>query len=277
MVHRRLPRVEYLRRAARDKLMRAVDEVVGPYHARHSEQVAELRREVHELHDAVGRLKGALHEVEYRDRRDLHAAAERAAVASSAAFARSVMPTARIHPDMRATLAAGLELAGGPDAGGLALEFGVWSGTTLKLIAEARGGHDVYGFDSFEGLPEDWRSDFPAGTFPASSVPDVPGAELVIGWFADTLPGFLAEHDGPVDFVHVDCDLYSSTVTVLEHVGPRLRPGSVLVFDEYFNYPGWQDHEHRAWTEFVERTGLRFTYEGYTLDHEQVVVRVTGD
>jgi hypothetical protein len=60
------------------------------------------------------------------------------------------------------------------------------------------------------------------------------------------------------------------------YVGPRLRPGSIVVFDEYFNYPGWEEHEHRAWMEYVELEGLRFGYEGYTVDHEQVVVRVTA-
>ena len=79
---------------------------------------------------------------------------------------------------------------------------------------------------------------------------------------------------GPVDFVHVDCDLYRSTKTVLDHIGTHLHPGSIVVFDEYFNYPGWQEHEHRAWSEYVEQTGLRFEYVGHTVDHEQVIVRV---
>jgi hypothetical protein len=65
-------------------------------------------------------------------------------------------------------------------------------------------------------------------------------------------------------------------VTVLEHIGPRLRPGSIVIFDEYFNYPGWQEHEHKAWREFVERTGIGFTYEAYTSVHEQLVVRITA-
>jgi len=275
MADRKRAGFDPLRRFFRDKLVRAVDEVVGRYHY---EQLDRLRVEVDQLREelrldreAVAKLVADL---EHHFRRDLAAAAERAAAASSAEFAQAAMPTVPTFPDLQATLEYGLKLAP-PD--GLALEFGVWSGTTLKVIAEARGGAGVHGFDSFEGLPEGWRTGFPAGAFSTGETPDVPGAELVIGWFSDTLPKFLAEHDGePVAFVHVDCDLYSSTVTVLEHVGPRLLPGSVLVFDEYFNYPGWQQHEHRAWYEYVQRTGLQFSYEGYTVDHEQVVVRVTG-
>ncbi|HEY0638159.1 MAG TPA: class I SAM-dependent methyltransferase [Pseudonocardiaceae bacterium] len=274
MAHRRLARIEPLLKIARGKLMRAVDEVVSRHHREQLEELrAEMARLHHEFRESRDHLNRRLEEMDYRNRRDLFAAAERVAAHTSAEYAREHMPTAPRLPDMRATLAHGLKLA--PEEG-LALEFGVWSGSTLKQIAEARGGRGVYGFDAFEGLPEDWRTGFPVGSFSTDAPPDVPGAELVIGWFDQTLPGFMAEHaDEPLAFVHIDCDLYSSTVTVLEHVGPRLRAGSVLVFDEYFNYPGWMEHEHRAWLEFVERTGVKFSYEGYTLDHEQVVVRVT--
>ena len=158
----------------------------------------------------------------------------------------------------------------------MALEFGVYTGTTLRAIAQARGDGGVHGFDSFQGLPENWRAGFTAGTFDDVEPPEVPGAELVVGWFADTLPTFLEGHAGHVDLLHLDADLYSSTVTVLEHVGPRLRPGSVVVFDEYLNHPGWEEGEHRAWTEYAERAGLTFTYEAFTHDSEQVVVVVTG-
>jgi len=94
--------------------------------------------------------------------------------------------------------------------------------------------------------------------------------------FDESLPGFLAEHDEPVAFLHLDADLYSSTRTVLDLVGPRLVAGSVVLFDEYFNYPGWQAGEHRAWQEYVNHAGLTFRYEGYTYNHEQLIVTVAG-
>ena len=224
-----------------------------------------------QLRDEVAALRAELHAREVRDRRDMLAAGERAAVASSAAFVQEQMPGARTFPSPRETLEYALSLA--PD-GGMALEFGVYSGTTLTRIAAARGGVGVYGFDSFVGLPEDWRAGFSRGTFAVESPPVVHGAELVIGWFADTLPGFLATHPGPVDVLHLDADLYSSTATVLAGVGPRLRPGSVVIFDEYLNHPGWQHGEHRAWSEYVASSGLAFRYEALTHDHEQVVVVV---
>ena len=158
--------------------------------------------------------------------------------------------------------------------GGLALEFGVYSGRTLAMIAEARAGGRVFGFDSFKGLPENWRKGFPAGYFATDKVPVVDGAELVVGLFDESLPVFLGEHDEHVDFVHVDCDLYSSTRTVLDLIGPRLRPGSIILFDEYYNFPTWQDHEHKAWMEFVARTGVKFEYLCYGAHSQQVGVRI---
>ena len=97
----------------------------------------------------------------------------------------------------------------------------------------------------------------------------------MVGWFADVLPDFPAEHPGPVALLHVDCDLYSSMMTVLQHVGPRLGVGSVVVFDEFYNYPGWEEHEHRAWREYATSAGLSFEYLGITMDEEQVSVRIT--
>lgn len=262
----------------RAKLMNAVDEAGRGHHLEQMAEIRALRLEVAALGarlDATAdRLLSAIRDVEIRDRRDVFAAGERAAVAGAARFAALHMPTVPTFGHPHETLRHALGFA---PAEGMALEFGVWRGTTLRIIAEARGGRDVHGFDSFEGLPEDWRSGFPQGTFDdVEGIPVVEGAELHKGLFADTLPGFLRDHPGPVTFLHIDCDLYSSTVTVLDQVGPRLCPGAVVVFDEFFNYPGWEGHEARAWQEYVDRTGTTFEYVGYTRDNEQVIIKITG-
>ncbi len=249
--------------------MRVVDEVVT---AHRREWEAALTAYQAALTVEIDRAIRAVHDVEFRSRRDLWAAGEREAAASSERFVRRAMPTASTFDHPIATLEHALSLA---PTEGMALEFGVYSGRTLIVIAAARGNEQVFGFDSFQGLPEDWRSNIPAGTFKTGHLPDVPGAELVVGWFEDTLPDFLANHPDPLAFLHLDADLYSSTVTVLEHVGPRLQPGSVIVFDEYFNYPGWEQHEHRAWQEFVAESAIEFRYVAYTCNHEQVAVIVT--
>lgn len=273
-----------IRAAIRGRLVRVVDEVVTA-HRRELETSLAAHQRAWESALAACRdeilttltresehVISAAHDVEFRSRRDLWAAGEREAAEASARFAREVMPTASVFDEPIATLEHALSLA---PTDGMALEFGVYEGRTLRVIAAARGNQQVFGFDSFQGLPEDWRSGLPAGTFATENLPDIPGAELVVGLFADTLPDFLADHPGPVSFLHVDADLYSSAVTVFKHVGPRLRPGSVIMFDEYFNYPGWQRHEHRAWQEFVAASAVGFEYVAYTGNNEQVAVVIT--
>lgn len=265
----------FIRKAVRDKLVRMVEDAVRQNHQIQLGRIDDLQHQLNvAIKDQADRLAEITANYEHRQRRDLFFAAERDAAADSARFALDVMPTAPNFPDPHATLHHALSLLD-PGVEGMVLEFGVYTGTTLKIISAAVDGREIYGFDSFTGLPEDWRTGFAAGAFGVEQLPDVPGAELIAGWFDDTLPGFVAEHAGPVAFLHVDCDLYSSTKTVLEHVGSRLRAGSVVLFDEYFNYQGWRDHEYKAWMEFVAETGIKFSYEGYSVDHEQVVVKIT--
>ncbi|WP_370946100.1 class I SAM-dependent methyltransferase [Amycolatopsis sp. cg5] len=265
---RQLPLDSRIRRALADKLKRAVADAVKPLLAEQTErlerQVAEARAEAQRAYDRVI-------EFEIRSRRDLVYAADQRAAREAAEFVIEHMPSAPRFGERLGVLEHGLKLA---PADGMALEFGVFQGTSLKLIAETRQTGGVYGFDSFKGLPEQWGVDFAPGHFAVDELPDVPGAELVVGWFDETLPGFLDERQGHVGLLHVDCDLYSSTKTVLELVGPRLRPGSIVVFDEFFNYPAWKDGEYRAWTEYVEKTGISFEYVGYSYVDEQVVVRI---
>lgn len=282
------------RLAAREKLQRAVREVIDDRLADHEiarradaaqqaeaagqlgdqldELAVTLRSELATLRDATHKVEEHIAAFEQRQRRDLGHALDLWATTTTAAFIAHEMPAARTFDHPHDTLRWALTQA--PPTG-LALEFGVWSGTTLQIIAAARPRGTVFGFDSFQGLPETWRTGFESGTFSTEEPPEVPGADLVVGLFEDRLPGWTAEHPESVAFLHVDADLYSSTTTVLEHVGDRLVEGSIVVFDEYFNYPGWPDHEHRAWTEFVARTGTSFTYEAYTRDNEQVAVRIT--
>ncbi|MGE2689003.1 class I SAM-dependent methyltransferase [Mycolicibacterium pulveris] len=151
---------------------------------------------------------------------------------------------------------------------GLWLEFGVSIGTSTATLAECAEAADtrLYGFDSFEGLPEEWVvSDdevWSRGAFGGrpSEVPD--NVELVVGLFQDTLPGFLEAHPGPVAFAHIDCDLYSSTHCVFEAIRERLAVGTVLVFDELFNYDRYHEHEMRALIELGE-AGVRWRYLGH--------------
>jgi predicted O-methyltransferase YrrM len=146
---------------------------------------------------------------------------------------------------------------------GTALEFGVSNGSSLKIIAAHM---PAVGFDSFAGLPEAWR-DYPEGMF-ASEPPDVPNTQLVTGLFADTLPGFDFKAVEPIGLVHMDCDLYSSTTTVLEHLRPHIQPGCYIVLDNYWKFhpDGRQetDQVQQAWREFSDRTQPKWNVVGYS-------------
>lgn len=211
-----------------------------------------------------------------RESRNIKRFAERKALEESALFAEEFLRDAPLFPDKFALLAEALEQAA-PADGELLCEFGVWQGNTINAIADRIPGK-IYGFDSFEGLPEKWRDNLDRGAFRVEALPEVRrNVELIKGWFSDTLPAFLREHPGDVCFVHIDCDLYSSTRDVLSHLGSRFRHGTVLVFDEFFNYPGWKEHEHKAFKEFLGESGFRAEYIGYVHCDEQLAVRILKD
>ena len=151
---------------------------------------------------------------------------------------------------------------------GLWLEFGVSIGTSTATLTECAAAADarLFGFDSFEGLPEEWvvsdDETWSKGAFTGrpTDVPD--NVELIDGWFEDTVPGFVETHPEQIAFAHIDCDLYSSTATVFSAIRDRLAVGTVLVFDELFNYDRYYEHEMRALIELGD-TGVSWRYLGY--------------
>ena len=160
---------------------------------------------------------------------------------------------------------------------GWILEFGVATGRTLNQFAKWLPNKWVYGFDGFEGLPEDWTSRMRKGFFARDRLPRVrQNCQLVVGWFDQTLPGFKQNKikDNPIALLHVDCDLYSSTVTILNSLKDNIVPGTVIIFDEYINYPGWQLDEFRAWQEHCKMYGVEYEYIGRVSRHQKVAVRV---
>jgi hypothetical protein len=160
---------------------------------------------------------------------------------------------------------------------GLHLEFGVYKGDSINHFAEASPEVTWYGFDSFEGLPEAWTLGAKAGAFSIGGhLPSVRGnVRLTKGFFESTLPNFVAQHPGArVALLHIDCDLYSSTVTILRNIAPMLAPGSIILFDELINYHGWEDGEFKAFMEFVAERNLAFEYIAYNRTGGQVAVRI---
>lgn len=152
---------------------------------------------------------------------------------------------------------------------GVAVEAGVGSGGSTRLIANKM---PVIGFDSFLGLPADWRVGFPAGSF-ACDPPQIENVIIVTGLFEDTMPDFDFAALGYIGILHLDADLYSSTATALKHIGPHLQPGSYICFDEYHSWPGWEnDGECRAWKQYTAESSIGWTVIGR--GPEQLVLRV---
>ena len=157
---------------------------------------------------------------------------------------------------------------------GLKVEFGVFSGATINHIA-LNIEDAVFGFDSFKGLPEDWRHGFDKGMFLMENLPKVrDNVQLVVGLFSDTLTEFMKQHNTYISLAHIDCDLYSSTKTIFENISDNIGEGTILIFDEYFNYPGWEVGEYAAFKEFVEEYATKYRYIGYVPSHQQVAVEI---
>jgi predicted O-methyltransferase YrrM len=155
---------------------------------------------------------------------------------------------------------------------GQILEFGVASGRTINHISSLVN-QKVYGFDVFTGLPEAWRTGFSAGIFGRQDLPQVnENVELVVGLFEETLAEFLKHNQQPISLLHVDCDLYAGTKTIFDKLDNLIQTGTVIVFDEYFNYPGWSQHEFKAFQEFAEYKKIKYRYDSFVSKHQQVCV-----
>jgi len=162
------------------------------------------------------------------------------------------------------------------------MEFGVNTASTTNFIADQMPNQPVYGFDVFfEGLPEDWimtdseKADpdnikHKKGHFSRNSLPEVnSNVELIVGFFDKSLEPWLEQNNTmqQVKFLHLDADLYSSTIYVLDKLNDYIVKNTIIVFDEmcYFNkpdknkvYPLWREGEWKALCEWIEKYDRSF-------------------
>jgi hypothetical protein len=128
------------------------------------------------------------------------------------------------------------------------LEFGVFQGASIRFWESLNKNKNsrFFGFDSFEGLPEDWRPGRPKGCFDVGgSMPwvDDGRVKLIKGWFEDTIPPFAREFSVKNRLVlNIDADLYGSAMLALVHFGPFMSKGTLIMFDEFYD----REHEFRA-------------------------------
>jgi hypothetical protein len=142
-------------------------------------------------------------------------------------------------------------------------QFGVYRGRTARMILDLMSpGRKLHLFDSFEGLPEDWTRKQKMGAFRLDNeeIPNFDPDRVIMhkGWFKDTIPGWAGQSTLPLAFIHLDADLYSSTVDVLFNIDSLILKGTIILFDEYAGRK--QDDEHRALLAWAEKFNRSYQY-----------------
>lgn len=179
---------------------------------------------------------------------------------------------------------------------GIIIDCGAGVFKSTNILAAINAGNVVYGLDTFSGLPASWkRKDadvFPSGTFAPTgqrnqdridhNQPPFPIADnvvLIAGNFSDTMP-HLAQclkksENSPIALINVDCDLYESCRDALEPLLPLIQEGTVIHFDEFYNYSGFENGEFLIYQELV---AMGFKLRPIVMNglHQQVAFVVTA-
>jgi len=157
---------------------------------------------------------------------------------------------------------------------GLILEFGVRHGNSINQLAKLTIS-TVHGFDSFEGLPTEWHNESKESYSTKGIIPDVEkNVILYKGWFEDTLPEFSKKYPESIRLINIDCDLYSSTSTILKILAPQIQSGTVLIFDEYIGNQHWKEDEFKAFQEAVNFNQWKYEYLAFSFFTKQVAVKI---
>lgn len=136
---------------------------------------------------------------------------------------------------------------------GAMAELGVYQGSSAKIICEAKQDRDLYLFDTFSGLPEPGEGEarmLRRGQFAAG----LPAVRTLLRGYRDVVfyPGIFPQSAAAIDgvrfsLVHLDADLYASTLAGLEFFYPRMVPGGIIIAHDYSTLPGVM----QAFTEFL--------------------------
>jgi len=147
---------------------------------------------------------------------------------------------------------------------GYVAEYGVNDGTSFIPMCGHYKDQTVFGFDGFSGLPGGiWpgnmihKGAFDHGGKAPFECPA--NGTLVVGWFDKTCPNFDYKKS-VAKYIHIDCDVYSSTVDILSNSVGKIVSGTVITFDDYCNHPNWRQGEWRAWQEFCEANKITYKY-----------------
>ncbi len=164
---------------------------------------------------------------------------------------------------------------------GAYVELGTGMGRTTNFIAALNPEKKIFTFDSYQGHPADWdkgdrilAKDFYAWPEGEKLPHLLNNVVLIQGWFEDTLAAFVRSLEKPIAFLHVDCEIYESTAQALDLLEPKMVDGTVILFDEFYNYPNYRNHEYKAFKEFLEKYSFEAEYLAYNAFHEQAAVRI---
>lgn len=169
---------------------------------------------------------------------------------------------------------------------GLWAEFGVKFGKSAKILTKIKKDKfphlkkPYFGFDSFTGFPEDTEWGTKGALTTDGAIPDINGAYFYKGWFKDTIPEFNKSQSGPLAFLHIDCDIYSSTVEVLEGMKEKIVSGTIICFDDMLSYSQnkqqWigEEHEFRAFMEFVEKYNVDYQWIASVPNASQIACKI---
>jgi O-methyltransferase len=156
-------------------------------------------------------------------------------------------------------------------------EFGVSGGSSFRwwIGHNKNPASSFYGFDTFEGLPEDWNF-YKKGAMTAN-IPQIDDkrGRFLKGLFQNTVPGFLKStppQNSVVKILHMDADLYSATLFALTSFAPWLQKGDIIIFDE-FNVP---NHEFAAWNDFVRSYYIEYEVMGGVNNYYQTAFKYLG-
>lgn len=155
-------------------------------------------------------------------------------------------------------------------------EFGVFKGRTINYFSKRLPENLFYGFDSFKGLQTDWKGwALPKGSFDMGGQKPIvnKNVKLIDGWFDESVPAFIQNNKiEKIGFIHIDSDTYESAKLIFDLLGDKMGKDTLILFDEYFGYRGWEIGEYKAFQEYVSRKNIEYRYLGFS--REQVLVKI---
>jgi hypothetical protein len=146
---------------------------------------------------------------------------------------------------------------------GCILEFGVYKGRSIKILAKLFNDRNIYGFDCWKGLPISFGTHWKENTFQSDKIKkDKKNIKLIDGYFEDSLPNFIKNFNEEISFIHIDCDIYSSTLTIFKYLQEHIKKGTIISFDEIIGYDEYLYHELLAFYQFIKFKKFNYSVIG---------------